>query len=422
MSIAAKPNISWRKFILLAAFLMVAAGCAMICWQICICPNGKMSFQRCSGGGDGSWTDCDCTYYTVWCDEATGLCWQDPQKDAKDPAWNYDTRKGYYGLSGPDANRYCEELVLGGYSDWRTPSIDELRTIIRGNPATETGGACPLTAGSARADDATACTGGTQNEGPGSDGCYWAEELTGTCSRNDPASIGHPLEYATSDLASDDPEWIGFVSFDNAIVGFNHLESLTEVRCVRDAPTTFSTCEDPTPCGPGQTRACDCADNQTGAQVCHEGGDCFGPCDCTGFTPTPPPDDVCPTCDYATVTITVPEQLDRQPYQLVAFFYHPDNFPPLGPPNGGTSDNQISSPDIDLGTPYVMTVQGCTYYRKACLIGEYHLYISLLMDPKVMPIPTPGVDYVWGLDQAPLMLGSGERINIEIQAELAILE
>jgi len=39
-----------------------------------------------------------------------------------------------------------------------------------------------------------------------------------------------------------------------------------------------------------------------------------------------------------------------------------------------------------------------------------------------MPIPTPGVDYVWGLDQAPLMLGSGERINIEIQAELAILE
>ena len=202
MSEKTKTTNTFIKQILIAAILLTCAGCVILWWRFCICPNADISFQNCRKDLTG-WEPCDCTYYTVWCDEATGLCWQDPQKDANEPSWDYDTRKGYYGLSGPDANRYCDELVLGGYSDWRTPTIDEIRTLIRGNPATETGGDCPITDGSARADDASACTGSAQNEGPGSDGCYWAEELTGTCSRNDPASIGHPLEYATSTLASD---------------------------------------------------------------------------------------------------------------------------------------------------------------------------------------------------------------------------
>jgi hypothetical protein len=122
------------------------------------------------------------------------------------------------------------------------------------------------------------------------------------------------------------------------------------------------------------------------------------------------------------VTITVPEKLEKQPYQLVAFFYHPDNFPPLGPPDGGTSDNQIDSPEIDVDKPYVMTVPGCTYYRKACLSGEHHLYISLIINETFMPIAKPGIDYVWGLDQDPIMLGSGEMKNIEINAELVLAE
>ena len=77
--------------------------------------------------------DCDCPFYTVWWDNGTNLCWQDPQKDAYD----YDDP----GLTQPDAVRYCEELVFDGYDDWRLPNIDEMRTVISGNPLTETGGA-----------------------------------------------------------------------------------------------------------------------------------------------------------------------------------------------------------------------------------------------------------------------------------------
>lgn len=59
-------------------------------------------------------------------DNATGLMWQD-NTDAKDltKAW-------------ADAINYCETLSLGGHSDWRLPSIEELVSITdkgRVNPS-----------------------------------------------------------------------------------------------------------------------------------------------------------------------------------------------------------------------------------------------------------------------------------------------
>ncbi|MBR6421584.1 DUF1566 domain-containing protein [bacterium] len=43
-----------------------------------------------------------------------------------------------------NAMNYCENLVEGGYDDWRLPTIDELRTLIQNCPETEPGGACDL--------------------------------------------------------------------------------------------------------------------------------------------------------------------------------------------------------------------------------------------------------------------------------------
>ncbi len=51
-------------------------------------------------------------------DTSTGLQWQD-NADAKN---NTRTWEG--------AIDYCENLTLGGYSDWRLPNINELKSIV----------------------------------------------------------------------------------------------------------------------------------------------------------------------------------------------------------------------------------------------------------------------------------------------------
>jgi hypothetical protein len=48
-------------------------------------------------------------------DEDTGMMWQDSKTIVKK---NYN-----------NAIRYCKNLSLGGYSDWRLPNIDELMSI-----------------------------------------------------------------------------------------------------------------------------------------------------------------------------------------------------------------------------------------------------------------------------------------------------
>ena len=47
-------------------------------------------------------------------------------------------------LAWNTAVSYCEELKELEYSDWKLPTIDELRTLIQHCPATETGGSCQI--------------------------------------------------------------------------------------------------------------------------------------------------------------------------------------------------------------------------------------------------------------------------------------
>jgi hypothetical protein len=248
--------------------------------QTCYCPDGTDEEQSCKADGT-AWEDCNCVDYTIWNDTSTELSWQDPQKDA------YDLEDP--GLTQPDAVRYCEELVFGGYDDWRLPDIDEMRTVISGNPPAETGGECPMTEGSSRDDMSDeACAPVTSCEGPGMGGCYWIPEFTGTCcDKPDPAAVGHPLEFVSSTVASDNEDWVGCVLYDNGAVSFNHILSYADVRCVRDGPTTPVTCAPGSTesCDPGETRQCTATNGKTGAQVCADNGLCFGPCESTGFNP-----------------------------------------------------------------------------------------------------------------------------------------
>jgi len=385
-----------------AVCFIPTAGFSQVCvtgqTQECFCPDNTTSVQSCRADGSG-WELCDCTYHTIWCDGATGLCWQDPQKDAY--------TEGDIGLVSQETVRYCNELVFSGYDDWRLPDIDELRTLIDGCPDSETGGDCPLIGGSPFSHGQNEnCMGCEEFTGPGVGGCYWKDTLTETCDKPDPAAAGHPLETWATNPASDNPDWISRVLFDNGAVTFNHICSYGDVRCVRNAPSPPVTCEEPpTACTPGATRQCACPGNEVmGAQVCVTDGSCWGPCECTGFVQDigECAIDVCPESDKVNLTISVPEPLAHPPSQLIAFWYSADDwiFPPNRPPDGGTDYNQVIDPDIDYDNPYVMTVPGCTYYKEAFLEGDYYLFVGLLMEESPLPIPAEG-DYWWGMDQTP---------------------
>jgi len=407
--------------LLLAVFVLCGAGCQKkYCepgaTQPCTGTDGIEREQVCKDDGSG-WEPCDPIQYSYWNDPATNITWQNPQKDAY--------TEGDGGLTQPDALRYCEELVLGGYDDWRLPNIDEMRTVMRGNPDTETGGNCPMTEGSAMADMGDeACAPIKEFGGPGAGGCYWAPELSGTCDKPDPAAAGHPLEFVSATVSKDNEDWVGCVLFDNGAVSFNHIHSLADVRCVRTGPTTAVKCADGAAeaCAPGETRQCTATNGKAGARTCADDGKCWGPCESTGFTPEPPPTDICLECDQINLTIKVPEKLAVTPKQIMAFLYAPEAdgkwiFPPMRPPDGGTQENQVIDPVIDVDKPHTMIVMGCSYYREKCLSGDYYLIVFLLNSEKMPPFPADG-EYAWGMTQEPMALGSGQQKVIEKEVTL----
>jgi len=116
--------------------------------------------------------DCDqesAPEYT-WCDEVTGLLWGNPPMDA--PA----------GISWETAQWTCDNKTLGGFDDWRVPTIGELRTLVSGCPATGSDGDCPVNESClvAACADST-CDGCVFLEGPHVDGCYWDPAVEGYC-------------------------------------------------------------------------------------------------------------------------------------------------------------------------------------------------------------------------------------------------
>lgn len=63
-------------------------------------------------------------------DSATGLMWQDePYTQVEEIARDKVTNNGKAG-NWNYAKAYCENLTLGGFSDWRLPNIYELTTLL----------------------------------------------------------------------------------------------------------------------------------------------------------------------------------------------------------------------------------------------------------------------------------------------------
>ncbi|MCL4235670.1 MAG: DUF1566 domain-containing protein [Deltaproteobacteria bacterium] len=120
-----------------------------------------------------------------WTDPASGLTWQ-LESLQQEASWE-------------DATTFCEGATLAGYDDWHLPTISELRTLIRGCDATETGGSCGVTdtcltacsEGKSRSVNTTqdpcedscsdaSCFSCEAGDGP-NNGCYGPPELVGSC-------------------------------------------------------------------------------------------------------------------------------------------------------------------------------------------------------------------------------------------------
>lgn len=145
----------------------------------------------------------------AWNDTSTCLMWQDPL---------FVDRRAW-----ADAAAACETLDLAGYDDWRLPTLDELRTLARGCPATATGGACAVT------DDclesscwSDVCQGCAELSGSVPSGCYRLWTLTGDC-----------MTTWTSSVVPDMPDQVWTVGFAGCHVLYYPKTMDINTRCVR---------------------------------------------------------------------------------------------------------------------------------------------------------------------------------------------
>ena len=153
-------------------------GCCLIC-------AGKECGDDGCGGSCGS---CE----TGWQCGGDQLCFQVPWTDSSSGlTWQITPTGGI--MKWSDAKTHCSGLDLGGHTDWHLPTISELRTLIRGCPGSATGGACEVTdsclSHTASCFDQGACWSCSDGRGP-ADGCYWPDEMQGTCSWYWSSSLG----------------------------------------------------------------------------------------------------------------------------------------------------------------------------------------------------------------------------------------
>ena len=127
-------------------------------------------------------------------------------------------------MNWKDAINYCKNLNENGYSDWRLPNIDELRTLIINHDGTKTGGTCQISekAGKLGSRD-------------------WTQDCNGRRGDNfsklgDLSKPGLSNWFWSSSVYSDRSDIVWCVDFDNGPVTRKH-NSYKEgfVRCVREA-------------------------------------------------------------------------------------------------------------------------------------------------------------------------------------------
>ncbi len=159
-------------------------------------------------GANGDSTELDPD--KVWVDEDAELIWQRVAAETR--------------MTVEAALLYCEENKgeLPGLG-WRLPNVTELRSLVRGCPATETDGVCGLTESCTAFEScwSTDCW-STCMLGDGPGGCYRETALEGSCSAA-----------WSMDGVDDQPGRYWYLNYRRAGLHHDIAEVESEVRCVR---------------------------------------------------------------------------------------------------------------------------------------------------------------------------------------------
>ena len=145
-----------------------------------------------------------CTQDKPCKDLKTGLMWSN--KSNKKQQWR-------------DAIDDCEKLSQDGYSDWRLPDIDELRTLIQHCHKTQANGSCKVSA---------------KNECLKSD--CWYPESSCSCSpdENERYSRLEDVEiFWSSSLRSDGQNFAWYVDFSKGYIDAKNSDTKLDFRCIR---------------------------------------------------------------------------------------------------------------------------------------------------------------------------------------------
>jgi Protein of unknown function (DUF1566) len=170
----------------------------------------------------------------TWTDPTSGLMWQTWTPDT----WTPDTPRLETGTYA-EAKEMCNGLIYANFGDWRLPSISELRSIVRGCPDTETGGACEVTDEcSFHSNDCNIgdCDNCPEKDGPyTNNNCYWPKEID-ILDASYGEQYGHNCDiYWSSTIAPNEPEYAWYLNFRSAEINLIKRLWILPFRCVRQA-------------------------------------------------------------------------------------------------------------------------------------------------------------------------------------------
>ena len=123
-----------------------------------------------------------------------------------------------------DGLAYCKNLNEGGYTDWRLPNIDELRTLIKNHPGTQSGGSCLISekAGKLASGD-------------------WTIDDCGSRDGSNFSKLGDTGWFLSSSQQADYSDVAWAVNFDLGLVHSGYDKDTTSyVRCVRGSQNEVS--------------------------------------------------------------------------------------------------------------------------------------------------------------------------------------